>query len=129
MEFRVTHILSATGRQPDDSCSTHLTRAPSDLFFQNHDALTLLRRPFKQAATTGREEGIATKQHAVAVVGDVAASVPGHMDHLESEAVPVDLIAIFQPLTVVIRHRVKFGAIEPGVGKWASRSVTPPTWS
>ncbi len=26
-------------------------------------------------------------------------------------------IAIFQPLTVVIRHGVKFGAIEPGVGE------------
>ena len=77
----------------------------------------LLSSPFKKAPAPGREESVTTKQHAIAVIGDVATGVAGHMEHLEGEAVPGDLIAIVQPLAVVIRHGVKFGAIESGMGE------------
>lgn len=75
------------------------------------------RGAFKQTAATGGEEGIAAKQHAVAVIGDVTKGVAGHVHDLQVQAMPTDLVAIFQPLPLMIRHGIMFGAIQAGVGE------------
>ncbi len=72
---------------------------------------------FEQAATAGTEEGITTKQHAMAVIGDVAQGMTGDVEDIQAQAVPVDLITVIEPLAVMIRHGVMFGTIEAGVGE------------
>lgn len=72
---------------------------------------------FEQAATAGTEEGVATKQHAMAVIGDVAQGMAGDVEDIQAQAVPVDLIPVIEPLAVVIRHGVMLGAIEAGMGE------------
>ena len=72
---------------------------------------------FEQAATAGTEEGVATKQHAMAVIGDVAQGMAGDVEDIQAQAVPVDLIPVIEPLAVVSRHGVMLGAIEAGVRK------------
>lgn len=70
---------------------------------------------FEQAATAGTEEGVATKQHAIAVIGDVAQGMAGDVEDIQTQAVPVDLIPVIEPLAVMIRHGIMFGAIEAGM--------------
>ena len=75
----------------------------------------LCRGTFEQTAATGAEEGIATKQHALAVIGDVPQGMTGYMEDIQTQAMPVDLIPVIEPLAMVIRHGVMFGAIEAGM--------------
>ena len=82
---------------------------------------------FEQTAATGAEEGIATKQHALAVIGDVPQGMTGHMEDIQTQAMPVDLIPVVEPLAVMVRHGVMLGTIEASVGKCCSSSDTPPT--
>ena len=77
----------------------------------------LCRGPFEQTAATGAEEGIATKQHALAVIGDVPQGMTGHMEDIQTQAMPVDLIPVVEPLAVMVRHGVMLGTIEASVGE------------
>ena len=79
------------------------------------------RGAFEQTTAAGGEEGIATEQHALTVVGDVAQGVAWHMDDVQAQAMPVDLIAILQPLAVMVRHGIQFRAIEVGMGEVAQQ--------
>ena len=72
---------------------------------------------FEQATTTGGEKGIATKQHALTVVGDVPQGMAGHMDNIQAQGMPVDLIPVLEPLAVMSRHGIVLWTIEAGVGE------------
>ncbi|MNO60371.1 hypothetical protein D3C76_509780 [compost metagenome] len=49
------------------------------------------------------------------MIGDVAQGMAGDVEDIQAQAVPVDLIAVIEPLAVMIRHGVMFGAIEAGM--------------
>jgi hypothetical protein len=75
------------------------------------------RGAFEQATATAGEERITAKQHAMAVVGNMAMGMTGHMNHIQAQTMPVDLIPVIEPLAMVIRHGVMFGAIQSGMGE------------
>jgi SAM-dependent methyltransferase len=80
---------------------------------------------FEQTTAAGGEEGITTKQHAIAVVGDVAKGMTGHMNHIQPQAMPVDPVPVLEPLAVMGRHGIVPRAVEAGMGEVAEQLADP----